>query len=132
MSAISNLTLASRTPVTATGTITTTSTAFVLATSMTDTPPAGTYLVFFTGSVFEVITGVGDFLEMAIYAGGVQNADSLVRCADGANFDTAFCAVALVTVDGTQAVEGRWRVAVAVANTGSMTGTRSLKLVQVG
>lgn len=116
---------------TATGTITTTSATPVLATSMTVTPAAGTYLVFFTGSCYQGTTGAGLWIEVSIYAGGSQNGASRLILADSPNFNQAFTSVAIVTVNGSQAIEGRWR-RTAGAGTASMLGTRTLTTLKIG
>ena len=124
-------TLGTTAPATATGTITTTSTTDVLATSMTLTPAAGTYLVFFRGAAWNTSTGAGLGVFLSIYAGGSQDAGSQLFLSDGTNFNTPFTCVAVVTVNGAQAIEGRWRIA-AGSGTASMLSTRALTIVQIG
>jgi hypothetical protein len=119
-----------RTPVTANNQITTTSATYVLATNMTDTPPAGTYLVIFGGSTVNDNTGAGLYVGVSIYAGGSLVADSERRMSDSVNFDQMFCIVSVVTVDGSQAVEGRW-LRTAGAGTAYMNGPRCLYLLQI-
>lgn len=96
---------------TATATITTSSNTDVVATGMTLTPPAGTYLVWFSGSA-KPDTTVGGNVFMSIYAGGVQIPSSEENL-QGAQ--APFASVAKVTVDGTQTIEGRWRVDIGTA-----------------
>ena len=103
---------------TATGNITTSSATDVLATSMTVTPVSGTYLVWFSGS-FNVDNNAYT-VYADIWSAGAQVPESEVR----ANFyrtpyDVPFCCQATVTVNGSQAIEGRWRVSNAAA-TGTM------------
>jgi hypothetical protein len=117
--------------VNATGTITTTSTTPVLATGMTITPVAGTYLVIFGSACYQSTTGSGCYVEASIYAGGSQCAESLRQVADGPAYQTPFTAVAVATVDGTQAIEGRWKMTTG-SGTASMLGTRSLTIVKIG
>lgn len=113
----------------ASGDITTTSVTDVLATSMTLTPAAGTYLVWFTGSVDHSANNATMFLS--IYLGGVQEASSEREFGRGAgqgDVTNSFACAARVSVDGTQAIEGRWR-------TPSSTATmheRTLQILRVG
>jgi hypothetical protein len=117
--------------VTATGTITTTSTTPVLATGMTITPVAGTYLVFFNGAGWQANTGSGCYVEAQVYAGGAAVSGSIQRFADSPNYDTPFTSIAVATVDGSQAIEGRWSRPTA-AGTASLTGTRTLLIMKIG
>lgn len=100
---------------TATADTTTTSATDVLVSGMTLTPAAGTYLVWFTGSVDH--SSSNDSIETSIYAGGVQNSASERRFTRGlfSNVTTPFSSVAIVTVNGAQAIEGRWRTTAATA-----------------
>lgn len=100
---------------TATATTTTTSTTYVLTNSMTLTPSAGTYMVWFSGSVTNGTNDVN--IDMSIFAGGVQDAASERTCRtlqlssfaiDGQTI-IPFCCVAEVTVNGSQDIEGRWK-----------------------
>ena len=120
-----------RTPVTASGTITTTSLTDVLATGMTDTPPAGTYLVFFTNSTYMVTTGSGYYVATSIWAAGAQNAASQLHAADSTDYDTPATCVAFVTVNGSQAIEGRWRRSNTGCGTAYMVGRRTLSMMKV-
>lgn len=111
---------------TATTTTTTTSPTDVLMSGMTLTPPAGTYLVWFSGDWAN--TNNGNTGTMSIYAGGTQVLASEVpsyRTSAGAvaNFSTH----ALVTVNGAQAIEGRWRT---TGNTSTNT-RRQLSYIKV-
>lgn len=93
----------------ATGDITTTSTSPILATSMTITPASGTYLAWFSGSG-NVGTKNANYTT-SVYVGGVQQATSICTSfMGGASHDEAFISIAKITVDGTQAIEGRWQV----------------------
>lgn len=112
------------------GTITTTSTSDVLATGMSVTPVAGTYLVLFSGS-FGVSSGSGSVFA-SIYADGTQQASSERRLTNGGNMFTSarmpFTSQAIVTVNGSQAIQGRWRVSTA---TGTMLD-RTITLIRIG
>ena len=118
-------------PVTANGTITITSSSDVLATGMTVTPVEGTYLCFFTGACWMVNPDSTHFTYSSIYAGGSQVTGSEVPNSDGVGFATPFCCVAVCTVNGTQAIEGRWRRD-AGGGTASMVGTRTLNYLKIG
>lgn len=114
----------------ATSTITTTSTTDVLATAMTLTPAAGTYLVWFSSVVLPGSTG--SQVPGSIYVGGVQVAASERPVARGGSqtfgAQYGFACSARVVVNGSQAIEGRWRI------TGGGTATmyhRTLKLLKV-
>jgi hypothetical protein len=103
----------------------------VVATGMTITPAAGTYLAFFTGAIYETVNGTGPVVTMSIYAGGAQIASSPVSAADTASFDTPFCCVAVCVVNGAQAIEGRWSQDGGGTNTATMHGNRSLKIMKI-
>lgn len=88
---------------------TTTSIVDALVDSMTITPAAGTYLVWFAGSTENDSYPRDNY--MSIYSGGVQAADSEVHASwYRANIPSPFCCIAKVTVNGAEAIEGRWRV----------------------
>jgi len=93
----------------ATGEITTSSVTDVLATTMTLTPGAGTYIVRFSGSFALDNNNRSTFAT--IYANGVLVAAS-ERERFGLNADSfvPFACDARVTVAAGQAIEGRWRV----------------------
>jgi len=116
---------------TATGTITTTSTTPVLATLLTVTPGTGTYLVFFTGACCQGTTGSGLFIETSIYSNNVQNAASRIRTADAITFPTPFTNIGVITITGSQTIEGRWSVT-AGSGTANMLGTRTLTTLKIG
>lgn len=97
----------------------------VVADGMTLTPPAGTYLVWFSGST----EGGGDSdTFVSIWANGVQVPSSEEKIISTVNNGTPFNSVAKVTVDGTQTIEGRWRVNGATAVT---MHQRNLTIIQV-
>jgi len=110
----------------ATGDITTTSATDVVATGMSATPAAGTYLVWF-GSSMQSSNGAA-IMHTSIYSGGTQVAASQrTTDAPGTNEATSFMTMALVTVNGAQAIDGRWRTS---AGTATMH-ERQLALVRV-
>jgi hypothetical protein len=103
--------------VSGTTTITTTSATDVLMTGMTLTPPAGTYLVWFTG---DYISSSATTMVADIWVGGaVVLASERPSVASAATQKYCFAAQATVTVNGSQAIEGRWR-----RTAGTMTNTR--------
>jgi hypothetical protein len=112
---------------TATADATTSSVADVLATGMTLTPVPGTYMVWFNGSVENNTNAATTF--MSIYSGGSQVAASEVRAVQQAAARAfPFGCIAIVTVNGAQAIEGRWRVS---GNTSTMH-QRTLMILKVG
>lgn len=102
----------SNTSVSATADTTTTSATYVLMDSMTITPVAGTYLVLFDTTVDHSNQSVA--VAVGIYVGGSLITDSpravITRTnAIGANSCTACVSIhSVVTVNGSQAIEGRW------------------------
>lgn len=102
----------------ATSTTTTTSASDTLMAGMSVTPPAGTYLVWFTGDVTASVNS--STMTMSVYAGGVQAATSErpVSCSSAAQRYNFNC-TAVVTVDGLQAIGGYWR-----RTAGTVTNTR--------
>jgi len=110
--------------VSATGTITTTSGTDVVATSMTLTPPSGTYLVMFSGARN---TNQNDASQVSIWAAGAQVPES-ERRGQARDHEDAFVSVARVTVNGSQAIEGRWRTS---GNQQITMWERQLTLVKV-
>lgn len=101
---------------TATDDITTSSTTDVLATGMTLTPPAGTYLVWFSGSV--AMTQLNNTNETTIFL-SIYSANSQILSSEektgrlndnGDPLQQPFTCVAKVTVNGSQTIEGRWRI----------------------
>jgi hypothetical protein len=115
----------------ATGLITTTSSTPVLAAGMSITPVAGTYLVHFTGSTKQGNLGNTIYVEMSIWSGGVQNNPSRIW-SDSVTL-TPFGCVAIVIVNGAQAIEGRWRRTAPPPppNAATMDGTRSLTVIRI-
>ena len=112
---------------TATATITTGLTVDTPVTAMSITPAAGTYIVRFSGSVSNANNG--NFVYVSIYAGGVQNAASERQYKRGNQTVTCpFASDAVVTVNGSQAIVGYWRVS---GGTGSMY-QRTMIITRVG
>lgn len=111
-------------------TITTTSTSDILCQGMTVTPVAGVYICFFTGSAF--LGGsmlAGRFIETSIYHGTTKVLGSIRQFVDQTNYYTPFVCFAVITVNGSTAISGRWRV---TTNTGTMYGYRTLSVIKVG
>lgn len=109
-----------------TNTITSNSTTDVLIADMTLTPPSGTYLVMFSYSVLNSGNGA-QRIWTSIYSGGTQKADSerITGIAGGSTASvTTQC---IVTVNGSQAIEARWRAA-AGTNTGYARNLTLLRL----
>lgn len=124
----------SSTEVTATATTTTTSTTDVLINSMTTTPVAGTYIVWFHTTLQSNTNNVNVFVS--IYAGGVQAAgsemDSTPQIQGGLtpslNSNVPIGTINTVTVNGSQAIEARWRVSAAATATAL---SRTLQILRV-
>lgn len=94
----------------ATANTTTTSGTDVLVNSMTLTPAAGTYAVWFQGSIQH--SSNNDSVYTSIYLDGSQIAASerqFMRGGSQGNVIASFACMAIVTVNGSQAIEGRWR-----------------------
>jgi hypothetical protein len=112
----------------ASGTTTTTSSSFTSVNSMTLTPASGTYLVWLRGNWKLSAAGT---ISAAIYAGGTQESCSVADdefSSQTDNLMTNFATLAKVTVNGSQAIEGRWKV---TAGTGTME-ERQLLIMRVG
>lgn len=113
--------------------ITTTSTSFVVATGMDVTPPSGFYLVFFTGSAGNSSGGqsvevvIGKNITPVDYSRRLLSSGASVF-GSGDSYRNSFCAVGLVSVNGTDAIRGAWRVS---GGTGSMV-SRRLTLIKIG
>lgn len=107
--------------------ITTTSGSHILAAGMTITPAAGTYAVIWCASVSN--TGASDLVYIQIYAGGVAQGSEIrfMRGDSSTDNDGGLTATAKVAVNGSQAIEGRWRE---IGGTGEMRG-RNLLIIQV-
>lgn len=107
-------------------TITTTSATHILATGMTITPAAGTYVVTWSASVRSTSTTGSVYIQ--IYAGGsAVGAEQIYqRGGNASSIAVGLCATFKVTVNGSQAIEGRWR---RVNGTGEML-SRNLTIIQ--
>ncbi len=99
----------------------------VLIAGMTLTPTAGTYLVTFSSSVLNSGNGATR-LFVSIYSGGTQVAHSEREIGVSGAANSCVQSGAIVTVNGSQAIEARWR-AVAGTNTAH---ERSLVIVRLG
>jgi hypothetical protein len=110
--------------------ITTTSATPVLATGMTLTPAAGTYLCLFQGTVYQDTPGANLYVELCIYAAGLLLTHSRVRPSDGSSYQDPFACIGIAVVNGSQAIEGRWS-RTAGAGTAYMRGPRSLIIVRI-
>jgi len=92
--------------------ITTSSEPDIVAGGMTLTPPAGTYLVWFSGTYELNKDNPGDnSVHSRIWFAGtpVATSSSFHEGSETTNKDS-FCSIAKVTVDGSQAIEGRWAI----------------------
>lgn len=90
--------------------VTTTSDTYELIPSLTKTPPAGTYKVHLSGSVEH--TSNNDSIFAAIFKGGSIVAASereFRRGAGQGDVAGTFHCIAVVTVDGSEAIEGMWK-----------------------
>lgn len=121
----------STTEVSATADTTTTSATDALMNAMTITPAAGSYLVWFSTTVDHSAQSVA--VVVSIYVGGTLKTDSVRSVVPrfngiGANsLSPMSCTNGLVTVNGSQAIETRWKVA-------SGTGTvhqRTMNILRV-
>lgn len=100
----------------ATADTTTTSGTDGVADSMTVTPAAGTYAVWFSGSIEH--SSNNSTINLSIYSGGSQVAASerlFRRGAGQGDVATTFTCMAKVTVNGSQAIEGQWRTSSSTA-----------------
>jgi hypothetical protein len=120
---------------TATASTTTTSGTDVLINSMTLTPAAGTYLAIFTAAITN--TGTDGNVSVSIYSGGSINSHSertfTPQFSSGGFGGTVSNPVpiathAIVTVNGSQAIEARWRRSTGTAG----ATTRTLTIIKVG
>lgn len=122
------------TEVTATASTTTTSTTDALINSMTTTPVAGTYIVWFHTTLQSNANNINIFVS--IYAGGVQASGSEMSATPqiqggltpSLNQNSPIGTVNTVTVNGAQAIEARWRVSAA----GTATSlSRTLQILRI-
>lgn len=116
---------------TATGDITTSSVTDVVATGMTLTPPAGTYLVWFSGVFSTENSNAEETLYASIYYNGTKVDSSESSCLTGkSNGNMPFISIAKVTVNGSQAIEGKWRTTDGAGDTATMH-QRNITALQV-
>lgn len=92
----------------ATANTTTTSTSFGLVNSMTLTPPAGTWIAMFSSSVINSL--VAQTTIVTLYVGGVQAASTERSNKNAGNDPSGVAFQKRITVNGSQAVEVRWKV----------------------
>lgn len=114
---------------TANANITTTSTTDVLVTSMTVTPARGKYLAFF--NCVQNSSSATATTTFSIYAGGTQITSSeTFNIRDSSTGRPPICIAGVpVEVNGSQAVEARWRTS---TGTATMYGRRTLRLATAG
>lgn len=87
----------------------TASTSYELMDSMTRTPVNGTYMVWFNTNVVSSTSNIDTYIS--IFVGGVQVSDSERFIEENNTTDqSTMSTMALVTVDGSQAIEIRWKV----------------------
>jgi hypothetical protein len=80
---------------------------------MTLTPAAGTYVVWFSGDLAHSVAAT---INTSLYVGGVLVAASERAWQRGAQtVQSSFACACKVTVNGSQAIEGRWRTSGATA-----------------
>lgn len=93
---------------TATASTSTTSGTYALMSGMTFTPPAGTYLVSFNTVLQE--SNNGEMIYVAIYVGGaiVTASQRMIQQSRWNNSSIPIATSAVVTVNGSQAIEVRW------------------------
>lgn len=121
----------STTEVSATADATTTSAADVLMTGMTSTPVAGTYMVVFSGGVDHSNQNVA--VVVSIYVGGALKTDSVrspIPRFNGVSANSLTPIVTtngIVTVNGSQAIEIRWKTASGTAT----VHQRTLDIIRV-
>lgn len=112
--------------VSATATATTTSNVDAVITGMTMTPPAGTYLVWYSADLNS--PNSGSVVSVSIYVGGVQKGDSLRKIMPfaGGTLTAGSQRVGvstngLVTVNGSQAIAIEWSTSAGTITTGPRT-----------
>lgn len=118
--------------VTATGNTTTTSGTDALINSMTTTPVAGTYMVFFNTDINS--NAAGSAISVSYYVGGVQVAATLRKTShfDGGTLSAGSARAivslqSIIAVNGSQAIEVRWSTSSGTAT----AANRSLITVRV-
>lgn len=112
--------------------ITTTSATDVVMTGMTATPPGGTYLVIF--STWLTHSTGNATVTISVYAGGVQQADSIrtttpfCGAVGAANNGIGHSTNNIVTVSGSQAIALEWHTSTGTAT--AHNGT--FNLIKIG
>jgi hypothetical protein len=96
------------TEVSATAETTTTSTTYVLMNGMTITPAAGNYMVWFSTAISNNSNLENDYI--AIYKGGTIIQSTERRTLLAKNERVPFSTQGKVTVNGSEAIEIRWKV----------------------
>jgi len=111
---VSGVTLATVSPsitqqeISATSNTTTTSSSYVLLSGMTVTPAAGTYLCFFSTTLHTSnLTVISAYFTF--YLDGTQVTHTERRIDTYASYDIPVATQGIMTVDGSQAIEVRWR-----------------------
>jgi hypothetical protein len=115
------------TEVSMTSTITTNSTSDVLMTGMTITPAAGNYMVWFTGDIYNNQSSSNMIADIWA-AGTVVTASERTLVSSNTTNHFNFATQAKVTVNGSQAIEGRWRTVSGNTNTNTR---RTLSIMRV-
>lgn len=112
-----------------TNNITTTSTSDILITNMTLTPSRGKWLIFFQGQTHGSLNSVNVFFS--IYTNGVKETNSEIFYIRSSSSGRNYVGISgiPVIVDGTQAVEVRWRVS---NGTGYLYGRRTMTAIRAG
>lgn len=106
--------------VAASSSISTSSSTFSNVDSMSITPPAGTYLVWFTIDINA--SGNNNSGEIGLAVAGSDHTNSsrrFKRGGSGKEYRTGMSTMARLTVNGSQAITGRWR-----ATSGTVNGFR--------
>ncbi len=113
------------------GIATSTTTSDTLIVNLTYTPTAGTYLVSVGGSIQSSIKA--RTMYVSIYVGGVQVSGSEVIYQPGENEQSIPFAIAnhAVTVNGSQAIEVRWRATAGLPPTTMTATNRRMTLIKV-
>lgn len=107
--------------------LTTTSTTDVLMTGITTTPVAGTYIVWFSNWLTH--SNGNAIITQTMYVGGVAKADSIrasipfVGALSAVTQDITAAMQGVITVNGSQAVEIRWKTSTGTgtAHNGNLT-----------
>ncbi len=87
-------------------------------TGMTLTPIAGTYKISFSSSFTSNAAALDAIISVSLYVGGVQVAHSVRTCEPtfssgllaGSQINAPLATQAMATVNGSQAIEVRWKI----------------------